>query len=409
MIKKLQRKFIFSAMLAITILLVLLLGAINIFNAQATRRQNEQLTDTLLSSEAMMLPPRMDKEPAGFLSAPMDENSKMASVYFTVQTDISGNIVSVDTSRIADISQEEAEKIFSKAVSKSPSQGKVQDFYYKSAADEKGTGTVYLFLDTANQTYDVLRVVILSFMIGCICWAVMLLLIILLSKKAIRPIAENIERQKQFITDAGHEIKTPLAIILSNTEAMELYNGESKWSKNIKEQIRRLNGLTQNLLTLAKSDESDIRDSKETVSLTELTEAAVNMFAENAALKNICIEKSIQQGITCCINRELFSSLISILMDNAVKYSECSGVIEVMLRQNEKHIQLEISNTCETLPDCPAERLFDRFYRADSARTQKSGGYGIGLSAAKSIVQAHKGTIRAEYRKDNTIVFTVKI
>lgn len=409
MIKRLQKKFIFSAMLAITILLVLLLGAINIGNTYASKNQNEQLINSLLNSETMKQPPYTEKRPMEFLSAPMDENFKMASVYFTIRTDSSDNIISADVNRIANISEEDAEEIFKEAINSKSSEGKISSFRYKSAINDHDNSKVYLFLDTTRQTHDVLRVFMLSSFIGFSCWIAMLLLVILLSKKAIRPVAENIERQKQFVTDAGHEIKTPLAIILSNTEAMELYNGENKWSKNIKEQVNRLTGLMQDLLTLAKSDENNLDDIKESVSLSELTENITDMFNENANLKNVCIQKNIEQNITCIANKELFSRLISILMDNAVKYSNQNGTIHVVLSKNEKHIQLEISNTCNHLPQCPANRLFDRFYRADSARTQKNGGYGIGLSAAKSIVQLHKGTINAKYKNDNTIVFKVKI
>lgn len=409
MIKKLQRKFIFSAMLAITILLVLLLGAINIENAHMSKKQNEQMIDTLLNNETMIHPPHTEREPKGFLSAPIDENAKFSAVYFTVRTDDSENIISTDVSRIASISEKDAEEIFIKITEKNSNEGKIQNLRYKSTVNMHDNTKIYLFIDTTIQTNNVLRVLMLSVLIGFVCWIAMLILIILLSKKAIRPVAENIERQKQFITDAGHEIKTPLAIILSNTEAMELYNGESKWSKNIKEQTNRLNGLMQNLLTLAKSDEKSIADIKETVSLSDLTEKVTNMFSENAELKNICIEKNIEQDITFLINKELFSQLISILMDNAIKYSPKNEKIEISLNHNEKHIHLEISNTCENLPQCPANRLFDRFYRADSARTQKNGGYGIGLSAAKSIVQSLGGSICAEYQDKNIIVFKIKI
>lgn len=407
MIKTLQKKFIFSAMLSVTILLILLLSAINIGNAYVSMRQNKQMTDNLLSGEAAMQPPRK-QELRGLLRAPMDENSKKAAVYFTVRTDSAGNIIEVDISRISDFSEEAAEEICKKIIKEGLSEGRTKNFYFKTAECNHNE-RMYLFLDATVQIHNVRRVLLLSVLIGFVCWTAMLLLVILLSKKAIRPVAENIERQKQFVTDAGHEIKTPLAIILSNTEAMELYNGENKWSKNIKEQVIRLNGLMQNLLTLAKADENNITTEKETVSLSNLTENIINMFSENAALKNITVERNIEPSVNCYINNESFSRLISILMDNAVKYSNENGSINVNLHRENKNVFLEISNTCNELPQCPENRLFDRFYRADSARTQKNGGYGIGLSAAKSIAQAHNASICAEYKENNVIAFKVKI
>jgi len=210
----------------------------------------------------------------------------------------------------------------------------------------------------------------------------MLILVIFLSKKAIKPIAENIERQKQFVTDAGHEIKTPLAIILANTDALELHNGENKWSKNIRAQTIRLSGLMQNLLTLAKIDESNIDATKESFSLNEIIDRTSDMFQEMLIPKNLILQKYYSADVIICANKELITRLVSILLDNAVKYSPCDSIIQIELYKNDKTINLVVANKCDSLPDCPPEKLFDRFYRGDSARTQKGGGYGIGLSAA---------------------------
>lgn len=414
MIKKLQKKFIFSAMLAVTILLIILLGAINTANAYSSKIQNERMLDNLLISETA--PPHDNndnnnnnhKEPKKSSLPPAEEKAKIPSVYFKIRTDNSDNITSVEISHINNITEDEAKEIFSKIDSRNDN-GTVQNFRYKYTVNTPDSSKTYFFLDTTIQNNTIIRVLVLSVIIGFAAWTAMLLLIIMLSKKAIRPIAENIERQKQFVTNAGHEIKTPLAIIMSNAEAMELYNGENKWSKNIKEQVKRLNGLMQNLLTLSKLDEKNTAYSKEIISLSEITEKTINMFSENAELKNITIEKMIEKNIVCNTSEELYSMLISILIDNAIKYSQKNEKIEITLKQNTKSIVFETKNNCETLPQCPANRLFDRFYRADTARTQKDGGYGIGLSAAKSIVSSLGGSIHCEYKNKNTIIFSVKI
>ena len=160
----------------------------------------------------------------------------------------------------------------------------------------------------------------LSGALGLICWGFMLILVIILSKKAICPIAENIEKQKQFVTNAGHEIKTPLAIISANTEAMELYNGENKWTKNIKKQVDRLNGLMKNLLLLAKMEESKIVYQK--FSLSEMASEISESFFEPISLKNIAFETKIQPDIILNANSEHIRQLFSILLDNAVKYTD---------------------------------------------------------------------------------------
>ena len=180
-----------------------------------------------------------------------------------------------------------------------------------------------------------IRVLFLSGGMGIFCWFLMLFIIIFLSKKAIRPIAESIEKQKQFVTNAGHEIKTPLAIILANTEAMELYNGENKWSKNIREQTVRLNGLMKNLLLLAKMDEGSAEIVKTEIPLSELLMENAQIYAEPLKLRNITLQTEIHPDIVIQGNRDQFLQLISILFDNALKYTNTNGMVYVRLEKNE--------------------------------------------------------------------------
>ena len=407
MIKTLQKKFILSAMLAITILLTILLGAINIGNAYVSRQQNEQMVRLLLDEETMMHPMPRDNKPKGFWTAPMDENSRMSALYFTVRIDQNENMIKIDTSRIASVSEEEAIEICRSVIDKGLDEGKIQNFRFKTAVSERDNSKVFLFLDTTVQLRNTLYVLFFSLIAGLGCWAAMLLLIVLLSKKAIRPIAENLAKQKQFVTDAGHELKTPLAIILANTEAMELYQGESKWSKNIREQTVRLNGLMQNLLTLAKADESRDMIQTQIFSLSSAVEEGLQMFREPMKLKELSLCSQIDPDITMTADKEQIGRLLSILIDNAVKYSVQKGTVDISLKQHSNSIVFRIENVCEKLPDCEPEKLFDRFYRADAARTQKNGGYGIGLSAARTIAEMYKGTIRASYQQPEKIIFMV--
>ncbi|MCI8331859.1 MAG: GHKL domain-containing protein [Clostridiales bacterium] len=407
MIKTLQKRFILSAMLAITILLFVLLGAINIGNICMSEKQNKQLIDALIEEKTIMpLPPNNDR-PKGFLNGPMDENSRMAAVYFTVKVSERQNLLEINTERIADVSEEEAKEIYQAAIKKDGREGIIQKFRYRAFQNERDGSTTYLFLDTTMQLHSILRVLFFSLIAGAACWLVMLLLVILISKKAIQPIAENMLRQKQFVTDAGHEIKTPLAIILANTEALELYKGETKWSRNIREQTARLADLMQHLLTLAKADESQGAAPREPVSLSSEVTDTLQMFAEPIKLRGLTIDKHIDTDISVRADKEQLLRLISILLDNATKYAPQNSRIHLSLSRHGKNAILRISNACEKLPECPPEKLFDRFYRADAARTQKNGGYGIGLSAAKAIVESHGGTIQAAYTPPNEITFTV--
>lgn len=408
MIKILQRKFVFAAMIAVSILLIASLGTINLENTIMTSNQTDNLLDEIITGELNQSsqPPNAPNNinPGSGLMRFSERN--MSSVFFVARVNNSGEVVQLDISRITTMTEDEAENITLQAIELSENSGKISGFKYTNMND--GIGKVYVFLDVSYQTYSVLTVLFLSVLIGLICWVLMLILVIFLSKKAIKPIAENIERQKQFVTDAGHEIKTPLAIILANTDALELHNGENKWSKNIRAQTIRLSGLMQNLLTLAKIDESNIDATKESFSLNEIIDRTSDMFQEMLIPKNLILQKYYSADVIICANKELITRFVSILLDNAVKYSPCDSIIQIELYKNDKTINLVVANKCDSLPDCPPEKLFDRFYRGDSARTQKGGGYGIGLSAAHSIAEIHGGSIKASYGNDNTIIFTVE-
>ena len=417
--KTLQKKFVITAMAAISVLLLILLGAINGLNFWQTDRQTDRLLETLTRqaaaaprSEPGMLPfPDMSgkREPGDFFSPPVTEDHAMSARYFCVWFDREGSVARTDIGRISSVSGEEAKEYAEKIYEQGKESGRLNRFEYRRMPDRDGQGELLLFLDTSAQRYALLLVLALSAGIGILCWFGMLLLVILLSNKAILPIARNLEKQKQFVTDAGHEIKTPLAIIMANTEAMELCGGETKWSRNIKAQTARLGGLMQNLLVLARLDEGVWELPASDFSMSRLLEEALPTFCESAALKNVMIEAKIGQGIELHSNRENLLRLVSILLDNAVKYVPKGGEIAVTLKRQGRETLLQVENDCEELPVDEPEKLFDRFYRGDSARTQKSGGYGIGLSAAQAIVENCKGEIRAEYRGDSRIVFTVRI
>lgn len=412
MIKMLQRKFIVTAMTAVSVLIVVLLGAINILNYRMEQRQTEQILNMLTEREVIFSAP-IKPEPGqryGFLEPPMNEDAVLAARYFIVFLDEMGEFERADISHISSVTEDTAEKIAGNIQAGGREAGSIDKFQYRVMQSGNGQGSIIIFLDNSNQIFAVLRVFVISVCLGLLCWLFMLLLVILLSRKAIRPIAQNIERQKQFVTDAGHEIKTPLAIILANTEAMELHIGETKWSKNIRSQVGRLNGLMQELLFLAKMEEIGEAEGKRLlteVSVSRVLEETLSSYEEAAGLRNLTITKEIQSGITICTDAGQMQQLFSILIDNAVKYSQENGHIWVSLDKKGSKAFFQIKNTCDILPDAAPEKLFDRFYRGDGARTQKNGGYGIGLSAARAIVEAHHGTIHAEYEAGRKILFTV--
>lgn len=438
-------------MTAVTILLVVLIGGINVFNYLTTSGDNDRLMEMLGNSfenstmwngdsTADNTQPPQDinntqqntaadtdtsgsqdnpdgQNNAGF-QPPQDDGTKppddkkngdfgkhdkdaiKSARYAAVALDGDGNIIRTDVTHISSLTEDEVTAITQELKDNASGTGNYNGYLYRISDAKRVSGRVIILLDNSMQISSFFTVLFISVGAGIFGWLLMLLLVILLSKKTIAPVARSIEKQKQFVTNAGHEIKTPLAIILANTDAMELHNGENKWSKNIRAQTLRLSGLMQNLLMLAKMDESSAKLPMCGFDISTAAEDTVNAFIEPAALKGVMIEQDIQKGLQLNGNRDSIVQLMTVLLDNAVKYTESGGTIRAKLSGNEKNITLSIANTCEPI-DHP-EKLFDRFYRGDSARTQKNGGYGIGLSVAQAIAELHKGSITAENVSVNT-------
>ena len=413
MIKVLQKKFILAAMMAITILLVVLLGAINVFNFTSASKEIDEALNDIVSSNQMTIN-FSDSSPFGnfqnnFSSGDSqiregdngegegegegegddDTFSGDNVAYFSVTLDTSGNAIVIVMNGVSSISQDEAVLMAQEVFDTKSVSGSEGDYRYMGYTNPNSSGITYIFMDTNYYKSGILRVVALSVLAGIACWFAMLLLVFLLSKKFIRPIAENIERQKVFISDAGHEIKTPIAIIQANTEAMELFNGENKWSRNIKEQTAKLTGLVSNLLTLSRASETYEKPVVYDVDLTQIVNRNVEMFKEPAAIKAKLISFDVTESIIVKGDKEQFNRIVSLLLDNAVKYAPQMSEISIDIESAAKTVTLKITNDCEQLPECEPERLFDRFYRPDSSHNSSTGGTGIGLATVKAIAQQY--------------------
>ena len=421
MIRSLQKKFVVTAMIAVTVLLLVVLGALNVFNAVSNARQTEFLLDDLGRqnalfprtedhalpppasgesdpvSDAAAMPAEVQPEPfarvrrRGFLDEPMDDNMRMSALYFIADLDDQCRVVRTDVSHIASVTEEEAAEL-ALGLDVDQTGGSAGSYRYKIFPRPEG-GYRVVFLDSGVRRNAVMRVALLSLLLGCVSWLLMLALVMALSRRAIRPIAENMERQRQFVTDAGHELKTPVAIILANVDAMELRGGESKYSRNIRSQAARLSELMKNLLTLARVDEYSVLEQPQRLDFSSLCREVFLPFREAAELKHIRYDMDLADALELTGDRTLLAQLCSILADNAVKYCPEDGEIGITLRSENRRICLRVSNTVTEVPDL--DRIFDRFYRADSSRNQKSGGFGIGLSAARTIARLHRAELTA--------------
>ena len=234
-----------------------------------------------------------------------------------------------------------------------------------------------------------------------------LILIIFFSGFAIKPAIKSKKKQKQFITDANHELKTPLTLILTNVDIAEAELGNNEWLDDIRSESERMSKLVNRLVTLSRMDEGKTNEKNCEFDLSEVVNDAVEEFSELAAMYGKSLTADISKGIKYHGDEAELRQLTALLLDNAVKYCDDNGFIKAELYQK-KHIVLYVTNSCKNVDSIQLERLFDRFYREDSARTAGSG-FGIGLSIAQSITEKYNGTVKAVKAADEVIGFMVRL
>lgn len=322
--------------------------------------------------------------------------------YFTVKLDETGQPVEIRRENRNGTTEEEAFS-WAQAVWKKEEQTGFCSAY-RYLKDERTQSVV--FLDCArdlNSFYSTVRASILVSIAG---FLLVLLLVLLLSKRVFRPVAESYEKQKQFITDASHELKTPLTIIDANTEVLEMTMGENQWTASIRKQIRRLTDLTRQLVELTRMEEGNRSKEMTGLSLSEVITEAAEPFGQVAEQEGKKLILSVEPDISGKGIESLLTQLVCLLLDNALKYSLEGSSIVLTFRKKGKKAELVVSNKTDMAAAGNQDILFERFYRTDASRNSETGGSGIGLSVAKAIVQVHRGRIHAFCEDGKTIVFT---
>lgn len=408
MIKKLQRKFIIITMGSLALVMFILLGSINAVNIyQMDRKLNGAIK--ILSENHGKFPMYKKGKPSSELKFgfQMNEETPFETRYFIVKVNKNDSIREIDTTHIAAVSSNDAAGYSGKVLSSSKHSG-YKDIY-KYAVVDTPDGYMLVFIDCRSQIQMATLFLLTSCGVALITLLLMFILVSFFSKKAINPIIENMEKQKQFITDAGHEIKTPLAIISANTDVLELTGGGNEWITSTRNQITRLDKLVKNLLTLSKMDEGNIKLVFTDFDLSDAVFKITGPFGTIAEAQNKKFLMDIKSGLKLHGDENSINQLVSTLVDNAIKYSNEKGTIKISLSAAKKGAKIELYNTTDEIDKENLDKLFDRFYRADSSRSRETGGYGIGLSIAKSIVQAHHGKISVRSEDGKSICFTVLI
>lgn len=238
------------------------------------------------------------------------------------------------------------------------------------------------------------------------CTLMTYMLLRLFSRRAIDPVVRSAEQQKQFITDAGHELKTPLTVITTCLSVLEMETGKNKWIDKIQAQTDKMRDLVNDLVTLSRMDEERPPVIMADFDISAAVAETADSFADSAQAAGLTLEQDIESGLSYHGDEAQIRQLCSILLDNAVKYALDTSPVRIGLKKEKSGIVLRCSNACAELPQEELNKLFDRFYRPDKSRSSETGGFGIGLSIARSIAQAHRGTIKAAAPQPGIIEFT---
>lgn len=407
MIKRLKRKFIAITMVSLSLVMILMVGTINIVNYIRTDQEAEHTLDFLSENKGKFpeldqgkMPPKDPK--SGFR---MNEETRFQTRFFTVALNEDGSVEQIDTGHISAISSSDALNLALKVSQGTRTSGYQGIYRYKMV--DTMSGSMIIFMDCRSELSMLMYFFLSSLAVAFGTLFLVFLLVSVLSRKAINPMIENMEKQKQFIMDAGHEIKTPLAIISANADVLELTGGVSEWVNSIRNQVTRLDKLVKNLLTLSKTEEGSLELVFSEFDLSACISEIAASFQAVAEAQQKKLSIAIQPNIMLHGDESCIQQLISTLLDNAMKYSNTQGEIKVSLSSGKKGIRLEVANTTDQMDIKHLDRLFDRFYRADASRSSETGGYGIGLSIAKSIAEAHRGRITATSEDGQSITFTV--
>ena len=416
MIKKLRSRFIRIAMLSVAAVMLLLTIILNTANYISTDSDLKQ-TLTLIyenagtiphSSAFAPVPPDSADAPAPPEDAqapqsPPDDKIARREGPFTAETPFStrffvlrytddGTLTQADLKSIASVTEDDTQAYLAAALAHGAGYGYCGSYRFL-VAQEDGEN-IAIFLDSYHELRSLRIVLVWSLAADAACILLVFLLVLLLSRRAIDPVVRSAEQQKQFITDASHELKTPITVIATSLKVLEMETGKQKWIDKAMAQTEKLTDLVNSLVTLSRMDEEDSPLKMEDFPVSDAVNETAESFRELAESKGHALTLSIAPGLTYHGDEYAVRQLVSILLDNAVKYAAEGSSISLSLEKARRGVVLRTSNGCEKQDVLDTGKLFDRFYRADTARSSGNG-FGIGLSIARSIAEGHKGGIRA--------------
>lgn len=342
----------------------------------------------------------------------IDKETPFETRYFSVLLYENGNVSTIDTGKIASVSTSEAGSYAASLYGKGKTKGFIDQYKYLSVSTTNTNGddmVLYVFINCSKELMTIRTYALASIGISIIGLLVVFVLVCFFSKTVTKPMAESYEKQKRFITDASHEIKTPLTIIDANTEVLEMMEGENEWTVSIRKQIARLTALTEKLVFLSRMDEDSTRLEMLEFNISDAILDTAMPFETVAESKGKTLDISVAPDINYTGSETNIRQMVSLLLDNAIKYSSENGSIRLNFSTNGKLKTLSVWNTVDEIETGKLDYLFERFYRIDKSRNSKTGGFGIGLSVVQAIVQAHNGKVSAKSEDGKSIEFTISL
>lgn len=394
MFKSLRKKFIITAVGSVAVVITVLAVALNLINFN---KLEEKIDTTLLDASKSQAIAKIFSEDGDDLV--ITKNSTNPTDYngFSIaKVDSDGEIIKAYRDDTLVLNHDALQNKVVQALEKGGTSGFIGSYRYLKVNTE--VGNLILFLNCQRELDSFESFVKNSILISIFVIVSVLIMIILISKKVIAPIQETYIKQKQFITGASHELKTPLAIISSNADVLEMENGNSKWTNNIHNQVDRLTSLVNSLVVFSRMEEKDAVE-RVSFDLTEVLQSRIADFNELANFQKKYIVTNITSNLNYYGEKESIIQLMDILLENSIKYAPENSDILVSLEKNRKYAILKVSNKADVKKG-DLSKVFDRFYRLDESRNSNIKGYGIGLSMAQLISEKHRETIRAYAPED---------
>ena len=404
-----RNRIMLSAMLSFLIILVIAVAGIWFFSYQ----QIERNTDSFIASR---LEPREETEngrrffrdtaPAmfGYTPGRMNIPSGFYEIAFTADGELT-----IEVKRgIAEDADASVQEYVRDVVRKNTEKGKVGSYKFGIRRNEDGSGKIVL-VDNSIQLHMLFDMLKSAGLVGIGIFALLIIVLFPVSGRMAEIFVRNAEQQRQFITDAGHDLKTPVAIARANLDVLELRQGKNKWSSNVRAQVDRMEHLVQDLIMMARLDEGKSEETVQEIELTTLADEIWQEYQPSMKQKKIHGDLKLQETASFRGSGSLIRRLFCLLMDNAVQYTPEEGSIRLSVKPDKKRTCMVLANSVTQLPSEKPEKLTERFVRGDSARTQKSGGSGIGLAAARRIAEKHHGKLVIDYPDEHTFRVTVEL